>query len=107
MFTVSVAKSNYIWGQFGHPCSCFQSGGHLQHTYPTHRMGKKRWAKVLANLESAIDEAKRVEGVSRSKYQQKIKKLESVLAALLNVIQHRGNRGPVRWPRERRQRRAS
>jgi hypothetical protein len=75
--------------------------------YRTYRMGRKRWKNLLENLRSNVNKAIRVDGISRSEYQQKLKSLEHVLGALLNVIQHRGNRGPARWPRERRQRRAS
>jgi hypothetical protein len=72
--------------------------------YRTYRMGRKRWQKVLDNLRGNVNKANRVDGISRREYQQKIKHLESVLAALVNVIQHRGNRGPARWPRDRKQR---
>lgn len=75
--------------------------------YPTYRMGRKRWVKLLGDLQSILKRAKRLKGASRCEYQQKINTVENALAALLNVIQHRGNHAPARWPCERKQHRRS
>jgi hypothetical protein len=68
----------------------------MDRTYPTYRMGRKRWLNLLGNLQSILKRARRVNDASRGEYQQKIKTVRTALTAILNVIQHRGNRGPAR-----------
>jgi hypothetical protein len=75
--------------------------------YRVYRMGRKRWVRLLGNLQRILKSARRVDRTGRRGYQQQIKNVETAIAALLNIIQHRGNRGPARWPREGKQRRRS
>jgi|HubBroStandDraft_6_1064221.scaffolds.fasta_scaffold00710_3 hypothetical protein len=77
----------------------------MDRTHLTYRMGRKRRVKLLVNLQSILNRARRVNAASRGEQQQKIKTVKATLTALLNVIQHRGNHGPARWPRERKRRR--
>jgi hypothetical protein len=64
------------------------------------RMGRKKWTKILTQLQADVRRGKSVERLSETEYQSRIKELASSLRSVLNVIDHRGKNYPPRWPRE-------
>jgi hypothetical protein len=43
-------------------------------SYPTYRMGRKRWVKLLGDLQSILKRTKRLKGASRCEYQHRGKR---------------------------------
>lgn len=65
------------------------------------RMGKRKWKKLLRQLQKQVRKAKKVDGLSTPEYRSKIEELGKYLQSFLNVIEHRGKKGPPRWVREK------
>lgn len=64
------------------------------------RLGKRKWKKLLKQLQKQVRKAKKVDDLSTPEYRAKIEELGKFLHSVLNVIEHRGKKGPARWPRE-------
>jgi hypothetical protein len=64
------------------------------------RLGRKKWDQMLTWLQGEVRRAKRVGGLTTEEYERKMDSLAEPLRSVLNVIEHRGNKGPARWVRE-------